>query len=82
MKRICAFLVLAFPFAAFSQEVADKLDKGTVYGLSYGLMIFLTLIGVHTVYEKIRDTLEAKRSSADEAARPFDIGNDPHEVKL
>lgn len=69
MKRIVSFPVLAFPLIAAAQETADKSANGTMYGLAIGLVIFLALVGVYSVYERVRDWMEAKEERAEEEAK-------------
>jgi len=69
MKRIFSFPALVFPLVALAQETADKTDKGTMYGLAYGLVIFLALIGAYSIYERVRDWMEDKEKRAEEEAK-------------
>ena len=69
MKRIFSFPALVLPLVAVAQETADKGASGTMYGLAIGLVIFLALIGIYSVYERIRDWMEAKEERAEEEAK-------------
>ncbi len=82
MKRLLALIVFAYPLLAAAQEAADKGGRGNFYFLGIGLVIFLAVVGVYSVIEKVSDALEAKRNRAEEETRKLRIENDEREAKL
>ncbi len=82
MSRKWFLSLVMLPFAAVAQESGETVGIGSMYFLGIGLVIFLALVGIYSIVEKIRDAREEKINREEEEARRLRLENAEREARL
>jgi hypothetical protein len=72
---LASFLLISTSLA-FAQDVSAKSEISHMYYLGIGLVIFLALFAVYSIYEKINYWCEDKAERKEEEARRARLQND------